>query len=122
MRTRNRLSAGILLVSASFSLSWALAQEASEEQTPSIDCPQLSATSTIEDRLEAIRECTGQDLGPITGFEPGTTLEHAERLYRDMKIYVALIEAQYDRQEEIIESLRAELEALQSEPQIAENR
>ena len=122
MKTRFYLGAGILLVGSSICSNWASAQEAAEEQASSIGCPPLSATSTIEERLDLIKECTGQDLGPIPGFDPGTTLEHAERLYRDMKLYVALIERQYDRQEEIIESLRAELEALQSEPQFAENQ
>ena len=121
MKARHYLSAILLLVGSSISLTWALAQDRSDEPVPSAGCTPLPASSTIEDRLEAIMACTGQDLGPITGFEPGTTLEHAETLYRDMKLYARLIENQFARQEEIIRSLQEELEALQP-PQVVENR
>lgn len=113
MRTRHYISTGLLLIGSSISLSWALAQDTSDEQASAADCPPLSASTPIEERLEAIEECTGQDLGPIAGFDPGTTLEDAERLYRDMKLYARLIEVQFARQEQVIESLEQELETLQ---------
>jgi hypothetical protein len=119
MESRHHLSTGILFVVSSISLSGALAQDTPVvERSNPFDC---RPADTVEETLEEIERCTGQDLGPITGFEPGTTLEEAERLYLDMKIYAELIQRQWERQEEIIESLKAEIESLKEQPQLAEN-
>jgi beta-lactamase regulating signal transducer with metallopeptidase domain len=121
MKTRHYLNIVVLLIGSSITLTWSLAQNASERSPVGGGCPPASKGSSIEEVLEHIRECTAEDLGPIPRFQPGTTLEEAERLYRDMVLYAKLMERQYERQEAEIESLRQELEALQ-EPQFAENQ
>jgi hypothetical protein len=119
MKPRKYLCAGILSVGSAIALSWVSAQEAPEiTRSNPLDC---RSTDTVEETLAEIERCTGQDLGAISGFEPGTTLEEAERLYLDMKIYAELIQRQWERQEAIIESLESEIEALKEQSQPAEN-
>src|SRR5690606_11874388 len=54
-------------------------------------------------------------LSPIQGFEPGTTMEEANEIYRGLRLYVTLVERQYDEQAAEIERLRDELERAQQQ-------
>jgi hypothetical protein len=104
----------MLFVGSSISMSWALAQD--DPVVTRSNPFECRATDTVEETLAEIERCTGQDIGPMAGFEPGTTLEEAERLYLDMKIYAELIQRQWERQAAIIESLEAEIAALKEQP------
>jgi hypothetical protein len=108
-----------LILASSITVSWSLAQDAVERSNP-LGCSSMEG-KTIEEVIAEINRCTGQELPPITGFKPGTTMEEAERLYMDMKIYAELIQRQWDQQEAEIKALEAEIEALKKEPQFVEN-
>lgn len=59
------------------------------------------------------------DIGPIPGFGDSLSMEEANEIYRSLRLYVALLERQYDAQEERIIALESQVEALKS---AADNR
>lgn len=112
MTIRHYASTAILAGAALFSIGWTQAQESPEPTFTPEKAPQAAS---IEERLQAIEEATGEAIGPINGLEPGTTLDEAERMLIDLRVYVALLERQYAQQETAIESLRRQVEALGGE-------
>ena len=109
MKVRHYVSLTLVLISSFAALGWAAAQESPEKA----ELPQfMPAPASTDEALRQIRESTGEDLGPIPGFEPGTTLDEAEELYRSLRLYATLLERQFDNQEREIASLKSELAAL----------
>jgi hypothetical protein len=108
MRIRHYFSSIGLLIGSVIVIGWAAAQDVPEPA----DAPIKFAQPTSPDERQQLAE---RYLGPAPGFEPGTTLADAERMYVDMRVYATLLEQQFARQAEEIDSLRRELEALKSE-------
>ena len=113
MKLKHYIGTAILALGSLFVLGFAAAQDRNTASEDSVSPPvefKAEAPLSVDEFLEQ-----NPELGPIPNLGPDITLDEANKMYRDMSLYAALLERQFDAQEAVIIELRAEIEALRAE-------
>lgn len=113
MSTKAYVSTGLLVVGSILVVGLAGAQSSDDASEQAESLPvKFEAPQSVDETLRQLPE-----LGPISGFDPDTTMVEANEIYRGLKLYVTLLERQYDTLDQQHRSLLREFETLQASVQ-----